>query len=460
MIYDFLNLNRKSTVPIYLQIYASVKDAVETRALKHGERLPSIRKLSEDLGVSRTTVENAYTQLCAEGYIINSPQRGYYVQKLNTELHSSKTKNTDLQPKKSSAVYIKYDLSGRSVDAGSTNLHLWRKYVKNIINSDYLITSYGDPQGESELRNALASYCFGVRGVKCSAQNIIIGAGTQALLYLICGLIRDKGSTVAVEAQASEHIKEVLFNCGFNLAELTGDNYGISAEELLENNADFLLINPSGSLKTGKTIKMNRRYELINWAASKGSYIIEDDYNGELKYSTRPIPAMQGYDSEHIIYIGSFSKLLVPSVRIGYAVLPDSLSAKFAEKKEKYNQTASKMEQLALAKYIKDGQLERHLRRLRKQYSEKSGELIFQLENNFGRNAQIILLETSLSVSVRLSKSFDYSKVYNTLLNNGVKIIREEKKVSDSFKLSFSGIRHEDIEPAVKIIYNIINGTP
>lgn len=456
MIYDFIALDKKSGGPLYIQLYSAIKTAIEGGALMHGEKLPSIRRLSEDLSLSKTTIESAYLQLCVEGYIKNEPQRGYFVQAQTSLYPEEPQKAGAVQNTRQSPPFIKYDLGGRSVAVNEASLKLWRKYIKDVLNCEYLINSYGDPQGEPELRRALASYSYGIRGAVAGEENIVIGAGTQPLLYLICGLIKEYGDTVAVEANPSRHAMQVFRDCGLQIEKIESDGDGILPGRLYESGAKFLLVNPSGSLKTGRSMQMNRRFELLRWAEKSGGFILEDDYNGELRYNTRPIPALQGHDRERVIYLGSFSKLLLPSVRLGYAVLPQILSQSFQRRSAYYNQTASKTEQLALARYISDGQLERHLRRLRKQYAEKSAVLLTALKEYMPKGACLKLLETSLAVEVTLGTPLDQSLFNERLLSQGVRVIPDTDAVSPSFKLGFSGIPAGNIEAAVQIISGII----
>lgn len=453
MIYDFIRLRKGSGCPLYLQLYGSIKENIENGNISNHSKLPSIRKFSEDLSISRTTVENAYNQLCAEGYINNVPQKGYYVQASVYKPQKDIAAAGEKKPENNADFSLKYDFTGKSVDIGNINLKLWKKYIRNILNCDYLITSYGHPQGEEELRAALSRYSYSVRGVCASKEDIVIGAGTQPLLYLICGLIRGYGDTVAMEGIGFTHAEQVFNDCGLKTVRIESDSDGINPDSLSKSNAKILLINPSGNLYTGKTIKMNRRMELIKWARDNECIIIEDDYNGELRYSTRPIPAMQGYGKENVIYLGSFSKLLLPSVRISYIRLPELLMDKYRSNMSKYNQTASKIEQLALGKYIKDGQLERHLRKLRKLYSEKSQRLENAVKNTFKDDADTFLKETSLLINVTLKYDISMDIFLNELKKQKIAVIVDRSK-KNSFDLSFSGIPNDDIEAAVLSIKN------
>lgn len=454
MLYDYINLDKEQKEPLYIQLYSNIKLNIQNGNIQAGSKLPSIRKLSADLNISKTTVENAYSQLCAEGYITNKPQSGFYT----ADAATSNIKSTYLphisEAGSSSAVW-KYDFTGKSVDIGDISLKLWKKYIRYIINCDYLITSYGDPQGEQRLRQALSKYSYSVRGVTADCGEIVIGAGTQPLLYILCGILRQHyGNIIAVENHGFSYAERVFADCNYSVVKAEADRSGIDVDFLKNTGARILLINPSGNLQNGKTLKVSRRNELLHWAEENDGIIIEDDYNGELKYSSKPVPAMQGSNKNRVVYIGSFSKLLLPSVRIGYMVLSPELLGCYTANKEKYNQTASKMEQLALAKYISDGQMERSLRRLRKIYKDKSEFTLKQLKQ-ISKFAKVTLLEASLSVNIKLNNPVDLDKLKKLLCENKIKAIFRDNDNS-SFSISFSGIEKSSIEKGISIIGEII----
>lgn len=454
MIYDYINLDRLSKQPLYAQLYSTIKNNIENGNIQKNIKLPSIRKLSEDLKISKTTVENAYSQLCAEGYIINKPQSGYYTVQLL--INNLKTNTDNILDKNRIESNFKYDFTGKSVDIGDISLKLWKKYIRYIINCEYLITSYGHPQGERSLREALSKYSYGVRGVVAGSDDIIIGAGTQPLLYLLCGLLRKNyGSIIAVERYGFTYAEKVFEDCNISIDKIDCDENGIIINSLEKSQARILLINPSGNLQTGNALKVDRRTAILDWAEKNNCIIIEDDYNGELKYSTNPVPAMQGYNKSRIVYLGSFSKLLLPSVRISYMVLPNDLLEIYNNNKHMYNQTASKMEQLALGKYIADGQLERSLRRLRKIYRDKSEYIINVLYNAFGDRVKVSLKETSLCVNVLFSKDTDMLKLKQNLNDKSVNVIFNpyDKYAID---LSFSGVEKDKILQGIEIIKNSV----
>ena len=373
MLYDFIIINKKDKTPLYRQIYMSVRKSIETGSLKKGTKLPSIRRLSTDLDVSKTTVNGAYEQLCAEGYISNRPRSGYYVeaQFSGTPSKSDKMSSNINKTKR----YYEYDFSSKSIDDGIININEWKKYVKEVLNQNYLLTSYGEEQGEEILRNALQKYSLGTRSVNTSYENIIVGAGTQTLLHILCSLL---GNNKKIALADYSYIQsEYVFNShGYDIKYFRCDKYGACIDSLEEIKPDIILINPNFTVNSNITMPVTRRLEIIKWAKENNVLIIEDDYNGELRYSTHPMPCVQNYDTENTVYLGSFSKILLPSVRISYMVLPQKLTDEYNKIKKYTNQTASKTEQIALAKYINNGKLDVHLRKARRIYLEKSNLML------------------------------------------------------------------------------------
>ena len=456
MTYDFIELNRNGEIPLYQQLYEKIGSAVENGSLPFGAKLPSIRKLSEDLQISRTTIESAYQQLCIEGYIKSLPQKGYYVQ--NVPQKSSQRQETAVsQPFNETYDNILYDFGSDIADRNETDIKLWRSHIKDVLKKESVIASYGDPQGEIALRNALALYSHGIRGAVTDGSRILIGAGTQPLLYIICGLISETNLRCATMDEDGFPLAERVFaDCGFSVNKLKSDEDGIIPNELYKNGSSVLFINPSCN-KNGQPVRMSRRSELLKWAEATNSIIIEDDYNGELRYSSRPIPALQSADSERVIYIGSFSKMLLPSVRIGYAVLTPELLKIYKSRTGFYNQTSSKIEQLALAEYIKTGELERRLRRLRKLYREKSSLISQTLENVFSDSSlklRATLQETALCFILSIKTNRSSSEMLSLAKEQGVRLSasKSNNKNTAELKLGFGGIPTTDIIPAINAL--------
>ncbi len=444
MLLNFANIDLSDKGNLYIKIYEEIKTAVAKGIIKKGERLPSVRDASAQLGVSRTTVENAYTKLCIEGIIESRPQKGYFV--IGIPQATPKTIISDTPQTK-----ILYDFSSRSVDSENSDTELWKKLVRSVLWDSGELNSYGDPQGELGLRNALADYSYKARGVTTSAQNIVIGAGVGPLLNILCGLL-GRNITVGFERDFKE-AKQIFTSYGIKTHLLETDKNGATPHSLEESNPDILFSLPSSLSKISPTSLSIRRNFFSNWAKGKNRLVIEDDYNGELRYTARSVPAFQQKAPQHTIYIGSFSKLLLPSVRIAYMVLPDSLAQKLQNGSYIYNQTCGKIEQLTLEKYITSGALEKHLKRLRRIYYTKSQLLITQLKENFKDIKSLTLFESSLTVQIEFSKNLptNLAKILN---ENGVK--PANFKAPDTLSLCFSGIPTGNIPNGIKYIKGIL----
>ncbi len=442
MLLDFINFSAQPRKATYLCLYEQIKKAVESGVIKKEERLPSIREAAAQLGISRTTVENAYIRLCVTGIAESRPQRGYYI------LSEQKTHEMPM-PEKPKEEMIRYDLTARKIDVHAADTNLWKKTVREVLRDTEQLTSYGDPQGEYELRAALASYSYKARGVQCLPQHIVIGAGVGSLLQFLCGLVgREK--TVGLENGGFLQAEQIFSDYGMSLCHLASDRSGATMEALENSGVQMLFLLPSALAKISVTELASRRNDFVKWALqSSDRLIVEDDYNGELRYSARSMTAFQPKLPEKTVYIGSFSKLLLPSVRIAYMVLPESLAERFASRRELYNATCGKVEQLALTRYIETGALEKHLRRLRKLYSQKSRRFCACLKERFTQS-EITLYESSLSVGLLIEGKVDLDLFCRIALKKGIKIMPAKNR--KEVRLCFAGIEDADIEPALSLL--------
>ena len=450
MLYDFILADKSAKKPMYRQIYISIRNAIENGNLKKDTKLLSIRKLSDELGVSKTTVTAAYDQLCAEGYIKTKPQSGFYVA---AEFENKpKTLDEDDYKIKSEQKFIKYDFSSKSIDESIINLSEWKKNIKDVINRNYLLTSYGDVQGEEALRIALQKYALGTRSVNSSAKNIVVGAGTQAILCILCSIL-GCNKKVAMAKDSYVQSEFVFRSFDYKISYFENDEFGATLDSLKKIKPDILLINPNFTEPYGTNMPVTRRLEIINWAKNNNVLIIEDDYNGEIRYSTHPMPCVQNYDTENTVYLGSFSKVLLPSVRISYMVLPENILKKYNAIKSQINQTASKVEQLALAGYINTGKIDVHLRKARRVFLEKS-KIVLQSIDRYFKDCENVFNETSLYVKIKLKGEFDRVKTEREFAENSIKIM--PYKTGNEFGLSFSGIPTDKIDEGIKLISEII----
>jgi len=447
MLLDFADITFSDKGELYHTIYSQIKSAVENGIIKKGEKLPSVREAAAQLGVSRTTVENAYSRLCIEGFAESRPQRGYFIL---SAPHKNKPLNTEIPalPKE-----IPYDFSSRRVDDSASDTEVWKKMVREVLRDSGELISYGDPQGEVGLRQALSDYSFKARGVVAPKENIIVGAGVGPLLNILCGLL-GREISVGFENNGFFEAEKIFSDYGISAFRLSSDRNGALINSLEESQVNILFQLPSALPKISPTALLKRRNEFVAWVTQQENrLIIEDDYNGELRYNARSMPAFQNKAPQKTVYIGSFSKLLLPSVRIAYMVLPDFLIDKFKSLSNCYNQTCGKIEQLTLEKYIISGALEKHLRKLRRLYYLKSQILCRELQENLSCFKALTLLESSLSINLETRLNTESAVLCDLAMKGGIRIMPTDRR--GCVKLSFAGITTEKIPPAVSRLNKI-----
>ena len=378
-------LDQQSTRPYYLQIYDYIKKAILNGDITEGEKLPSLRSLAESTGLSVTTIEQCYNQLLVEGYIYSRPQSGYYAGRVLS--HSKRTvpeKSSRLLPQVSSAdSTLRETSSPFRYDPECFDFNKWKKCMNKVI-TEYSPTLFfeGDPQGEPALRTEIAKYLYMSRGVSCSPDQIIIGAGTQQITGHLCTILRKmKIENVALETPGYMPVRSIFRDRGFAITPVEVTDEGLCIEKLPTNIRTAAYASPSNHMFTGSVMPIGRRYELLNWAAENDSYIIEDDYDSELRYFGKPVPALKGLEnSNRVIYLGSFSTTLFAAVKISYMVLPDEMNFLFSTIAQDYTQTCSKLEQLTLALFMESGRYQTHIKKVRKLYSQKLAAVIETFE--------------------------------------------------------------------------------
>lgn len=375
----------------YLQVYDYYKNMIETGRLPENTKMPSIRRCAQQLGLSRTTIETAYLCLAADGYILSRPQSGYYV----TGRHP-KNAVFSHESRKPESSGVLYNFTSNNVDAGSFDFNLWRRYIKSTLRQDKRMLTYGEPQGEYELRKTICDYVINKRNAVCRPENIVIGAGFQTLMHILCPLIRERRGVCFHDTQFAQGM--VIF-----------EDYGFTLEARRED-ARILYMTPSHMTTLGEVMSVEKRLALLKECAAHDRLIIEDDYDNEFRYFNKPIPCLQGLaGGDNVVYLSTFSKLLLPSIRLSFMILPDSLLPLYEEKKALYNQTASKSEQLALCQFLRDGHLDSQIRKLKRLYASKARTLTALLEEAFGDNAAVSMGESvflvHLKVMCRLTES-------------------------------------------------------
>ena len=387
---------------LYEQIYQHIREEIRTGRLPYQEKLPSTRYLAAYLQVSRATVELAYEQLLSEGYIESVPYKGYYVAQVEElyRIDGSKEKHKPESALRTNT--CAFDFSPNAIDMRVFPFETWRKITKNTLSQDKSETfSLGEPKGDLALRETIARYLHASRGVNCSAEQIIVGAGNDYLLTLL-GYILGKDSVIAFENPTYPRAWKILGLLAKKLLTVSADENGISVEELKKTDANAVYVMPSHQYPRGVVMPIGRRMELLNWAShATDRYIIEDDYDSEFRYRGKPIPSLQASDQAgKVVYIGTVSKSIAPAIRVSYMVLPKQLLRRYEEKYSFFSSTVSRIDQTILNEFIRDGAFERHLNRMRKLYKEKHEMLLEQLkefQKDFvlsGENAGLHILLT------------------------------------------------------------------
>ena len=364
-------LNDKMPVPLYQQLFNYIKEAIVNRDILPGDKLPSLRGMSKSLNISITTIELAYDQLLVEGYINSKPKSGYYVSNISLQ-NDDQTALPYKCPiddfRDSHCFFEKAPKMDSLVDPASFNFIKWKSCSNRIFNEySSLLLTEGDIQGEPPLRDEISKYIYQSRGVRCSLDQVVIAAGTQQLINLLCLILNRIGiDHVSFENPGYIPVRSIFRDRGFKMTLVPIDKDGITIEKLPANIPSTVYVSPSNQFPTGSVMPAARRYALLDWACNNKSIIIEDDYNSELRYDSRPVPSLQGLDNrDQVVYLGSFSSTLFPSIKISYMVLPKNLHKLFRESLGSYVQTCSKAEQLTLALYMYNGYYQTNLRKQR-----------------------------------------------------------------------------------------------
>lgn len=394
-----ISLKPKSKTPLYEQIYNYIKHDIQNGRIKAREKLPSSRALSAYLEVSRSTVDLAYEQLLSEGYLESVPCKGYYACQIEELYHFSPDRSMKEKLVFQEKSSCQYDFTPRGIDLDSFPYGVWRKITRNILLDDKKeLFQLGDPRGEWELRETICSYLHQARGVNCCPGQIIIGAGNDYLLLLLSTLL-GKERRIAMETPTYKHAYKIFEQLGYSLCTIPMDARGMQVSKLQGSGVDIAYVMPSHQYPLGIVMPIKRRLELLSWAANQeGRYIIEDDYDSEFRYKGKPIPALQGTDQrDSVIYIGTFSKSIAPAIRISYMVLPDRLMQKCENQILHFSSTVSRIDQMILNQFLKDGYYERHLNRMRIIYGKRHDFLLKELKKIkgcriTGENAGVHLL--------------------------------------------------------------------
>lgn len=380
------SLDGDSATPMYDQLARHIVSEIRAGRLREGDRLPSKRDLCAHLRISRSTVESAYAILTAEGYVSSRPRSGYYVcayeeparaasPAAHISISSGQAERREETPPEEKPGIARFSTS--EVDTAAFPYASWARLNKEVIRAGAPLLQRGHPQGDECLRRALCDFLHQYRCVNCAPDQIVIGSGMEYLLRVLIELM-EPDAKFALENPGYGALYRALEISRRPYAPIALDGAGMRPDQLAQSGARIAYVTPSHQFPTGLTMPAGRRAALLGWAAARpGRYIIEDDYDSEFRYITRPIPSMQGTDENgRVIYVGTFSRSLAPSIRVAYLALPPALIDRYRALLSHTSSTVSRFEQHTLCRFIEEGFYARHLRRMGNLYRRRRDLLL------------------------------------------------------------------------------------
>ncbi len=474
-------LDINSEAPLYLQIYKQLKEQIISGEISEGQKLPSTRKLSTSLNVSRNTVENAYMQLSSEGYIKSKAGSGFIAQKLDNptilkqEKIDTKTSNfsksniidnninlSDYNPYYGDGYDYKYNFEYGKLSSEDFPLRIWKRVSNkclSTVNSEDM-TSYSSSTGEIDLQKEIMNYLKASRGVSCTPSQIIISSGSEYCLSLLSQLFRGSFDEIAVEDPGYSGAKDIFINNGYKAIPISLEDDGINLNELETTKARIVYTTPSHQFPTGVVMPIAKRLKLLDWAKRKNGIIIEDDYDSELRYNSKPIPSMQSIDSnDSVIYIGTFSKCFSPSLRMNYMVLPKQWLERYYRHFKMYQTPVPLIHQKIMQQFMNLGHFERHLHKIYLINKRKHDILIQTIQSLMGDNVSIYAKNAGLHILLQVNNGLTEEELINKAKDHGVKVypvsffwIKKENYSNNMVLLGFGGMLENDIVEGIKLL--------
>lgn len=450
--------------PIYEQIYQQLKAQILSGETKPGTRLSASRALAKEYGISRNSVLAAYDQLLVEGYITSRGGSGYYVEALDIPLVKTVGKTNINLFSEPNPVLPKYNFRYGNLEYNCYQSKKWRKCIIDATDelSMNSTVNYVGPEGIPELREELAEYLLRSRGVQCDANQIIITNGHQAALDILCSIFNSNEWGFALEDPGYDGCRVVFERRGFYPKPIPVESDGISISGLNSIKHTLLYVTPSHQFPMGCILPVNKRLGLIDWAIKNNCYIIEDDYDSELRYNTHPIPSLQSLDGgRHVIYLGTFSKSLSPDLRVAYLVLPKELMSKYHDIYLISNSVVPSLIQKALYNYLRSGEYENNVRSIRTFYKKKHDTILSLLDM---KNINLSGTDAGLHFIMTIDTTLPQKEIIQKMLKQDIGVypterywIRKQDCPSNQILIGFSSIPCDIIEAAMQKMNRIIN---
>ncbi len=455
--------------PLYQYLYQCIKNDIVQGTLAADEKLPSKRSFAKNLGISTITVENAYAQLIAEGFVYSLPKKGFFVTDIRNNLAGKESNNCKKEDRtEAGAKEYAADLTSNQTCSEQFPFSIWAKLMRTVLREEREGLMRNAPcAGILPLREAIAEHLKAFRGMEVKPGQIVVGAGTEYLYGLLLQLLGME-KCYGVEDPGYHKIYKIYKSHRVSCCYVRMDGAGVIVSSLEENGVDVVHISPSHHFPTGIVMPVSRRYELLGWAAKKkGRYIIEDDYDSELRLAGKPVPSLQSIDvEEKVIYMNTFTKTLSSTVRISYMVLPEHLAERFSESLSFYSCTVSNFEQYVLAHFIREGYFEKHINRMRNYYHEKRDRLLRELADSaLAGCCRISEEDAGLHFLMEVDTSIPDQEICAALLQEGIRIFSVAQyyenpagKREHVFVMNYSSLKEENIKAAIRGLERVFVG--
>ncbi|MDD7641005.1 MAG: PLP-dependent aminotransferase family protein [bacterium] len=469
---DLMIALQSGKTSLYEQIYLSIKRDIEDGKISFGEKLPSTRLLAANLNVSRFTVDLAYSQLVSEGYIQSRAGSGFFVcdlSNLYSGISGAKTsaegEATGKAQKEAPPCSVRIDFSPFAVDSAQFPYNTWKKRNREVFDEITDILVAREAAGDHSLRETIANYLYHARGVHCTPEQILVGAGNEYLLLLLVQILGG-GRSVVMENPTYLQAYHVLCRAGCQVRVGEMDEDGLCCGSLDRGPVDVVYVMPSHQFPVGAVMPFSRRQELLDWAkAAEGRYIIEDDHDSEFRYVGKPIPSLQSGDQDdRVIYFGTFSKSISPALRMSYMVLPRHLSERFYEQFDFYSSTVPTQQQLAVCRFMQSGDFERHLNRMRRVYKAKHDFLLKELKQRpwvkkvRGENAGLhLVVEVSCACTEEELLEAALQKGVRVYGMNSYRIGPVEQTEPVTLLLGFGGLSEKELSEGLAVLDGLLD---
>ncbi|EOH76828.1 PLP-dependent aminotransferase family protein [Enterococcus malodoratus] len=457
----WIKLDNKGKLALSRQIDHQIRQEILRGQLPAATKLPSTRKLAAELSVSRNTVVEAYNQLIAEGYLKTYKGSGTVVAEgLNAkDLLIATAQNKQVKQKKLHKERIDFKTGVPALEHFPRKI--WSKHYRDVCENifppelGYTVTS-----GVYELREAIAQYLYQTRGVVCDLDQLIVTSGATQGLSIAAHLLKNTRKKVLMENPTHRGLREVILAAGCSITDIPVDIQGICTELIQkEKESSFIYTTPSHQYPLGSILPIKRRLELVRYAEQNDCFLVEDDYDSEFRYEGRPISTLYELNPERVIYLGSFSKVLAPSIRLGFMILPKSLLDKGKYLKKYSDVHSDTLSQYTLARFIKSGEFERYIWKMKKLYAKKRQHMIQTLTTYFPNQFELLGHASGLHLIVKFTDAVFTPELLEKLEANGVRVypigsFYSQRNVAQNDKiiLGYSHLSLEDISSGIKII--------